>query len=174
MTHDLICHLSFLSPVSLDHIAGACIPETVQAGSHKFRLLGDTIPTHVGGFSEGSSHLYSHQFDSILKLSIVKSVDAANIRPEHRFYEPNMLNTTVVNIISYFYPIGNTPGIRLAQGLPLVEDVDILLLGCGDARNILFTTFCDVTSSMSIIRGSIEHLSDMLKTVADSKSPAVT
>ncbi|KAF8846769.1 hypothetical protein BDZ45DRAFT_812071 [Acephala macrosclerotiorum] len=53
-----------------------------------------------------------------------------------------MLNTTVVNIISYFYPIGNTPPVCLTQDIPPGEDVDILLLGCGDARNILFTTSC--------------------------------
>ncbi len=50
-----------------------------------------------------------------------------------------MLHTAYVDIIQFFYPIGNTPAICLTDGLPWEQDADVLLLGCGDVRNILFT-----------------------------------
>ncbi|KAI0338023.1 hypothetical protein BDW22DRAFT_823484 [Trametopsis cervina] len=42
---------------------------------------------------------------------------------------------------SFFYPIGNTPPVCLTEYLPPGQDADILLLGCGDARNILYTIY---------------------------------
>ncbi|KAF8597207.1 hypothetical protein BDV93DRAFT_527568 [Ceratobasidium sp. AG-I] len=45
-----------------------------------------------------------------------------------------------------FYPMGNTTAVSLTQDLSPEQDADILLLGCGDPRNILFTTYSDVTS----------------------------
>ncbi|TGJ78966.1 hypothetical protein E0Z10_g9806 [Xylaria hypoxylon] len=54
-----------------------------------------------------------------------------------------MLNPPFINVISYFYPIGNTPAVSLTQTIPPGEPVDILLLGCGDVRNILFTSHVD-------------------------------
>jgi Domain of unknown function (DUF4470) len=41
-----------------------------------------------------------------------------------------------------FYPIGNTPAVSLlSHQEPGKEAVDMLLLGCGDARNVLYTVF---------------------------------
>ncbi|RYP66621.1 hypothetical protein DL771_007690 [Monosporascus sp. 5C6A] len=54
-----------------------------------------------------------------------------------------MLTPAVINIISYFYPVGNTPAVSLTQALPPRAVADILLLGCGDVRNILFTSHLD-------------------------------
>ncbi|KAG8710643.1 hypothetical protein FRC11_004270 [Ceratobasidium sp. 423] len=45
----------------------------------------------------------------------------------------------------FFYPIGNTPAISLTQDLSPEQSADILLLGCGDPRNILFTVYSDLT-----------------------------
>lgn len=45
--------------------------------------------------------------------------------------------------INYFYPIGNTPAQFLTQNCP--ADLPVhrgLLLGCGDIRSILFTSWC--------------------------------
>ncbi|KAI1360802.1 hypothetical protein F5Y08DRAFT_348429 [Xylaria arbuscula] len=50
-----------------------------------------------------------------------------------------MLTPATINIQSYFYPVGNTPAISLTQSVPPGDPADILLLGCGDLRNILFT-----------------------------------
>ena len=60
-----------------------------------------------------------------------------------------MLHPTIVNIVSFFYPIGNTPAVCLTQDLPREQEADILLLGCGDVRNILFTIYSDNGSSLS-------------------------
>ncbi|KAJ3538756.1 hypothetical protein NMY22_g5026 [Coprinellus aureogranulatus] len=60
---------------------------------------------------------------------------------------------------SFFYPIGNTPATSLTEHIPPEEDATVLVLGCGDPRNALYTidaedkhplkrnldiTFCDM------------------------------
>ncbi|KIP04368.1 hypothetical protein PHLGIDRAFT_76054 [Phlebiopsis gigantea 11061_1 CR5-6] len=40
---------------------------------------------------------------------------------------------------SFFYPIGNTSPVSLLQHVPPENDADILLLGCGDPRNLLYS-----------------------------------
>ncbi|QRV91846.1 MYND Zn-finger protein [Ceratobasidium sp. AG-Ba] len=47
---------------------------------------------------------------------------------------------------TFFYPIGNTAAVSLTQDLSPEQSADILLLGCGDPRNILFTLFADVNA----------------------------
>jgi hypothetical protein len=54
-----------------------------------------------------------------------------------------MFNPAIVNIVTFFYPVGNTPAVCLTQDLPCEEQADILLLGCGDVRNLLFTAYSD-------------------------------
>ena len=41
----------------------------------------------------------------------------------------------------FFYPSGNTPVVCLTRSLPPGKDADLLLIGCGDVRNILFTLY---------------------------------
>ncbi|KAG8730801.1 hypothetical protein FRC10_002349 [Ceratobasidium sp. 414] len=48
---------------------------------------------------------------------------------------------------TFLHPIGDTAPICLTQDLSPEQSVDILLLGCGDPRNILFTLFADVVVS---------------------------
>jgi hypothetical protein len=43
----------------------------------------------------------------------------------------------------YFYAIGNTSAVSLARDMPPEKDINLLLLGCGDPRNVLFTLFCE-------------------------------
>lgn len=52
-----------------------------------------------------------------------------------------MLTRTYVNLRYWFYAIGNTPAVDLLCDLSLSkgDHVNILSLGCGDVRNILFT-----------------------------------
>ncbi|PKY05703.1 hypothetical protein P168DRAFT_309941 [Aspergillus campestris IBT 28561] len=45
---------------------------------------------------------------------------------------------------SHFYPVGNTPAVCLTHPLPPEQDAHLLLLGCGDARNVLFTIYADL------------------------------
>ncbi|KAJ5591619.1 uncharacterized protein N7459_001988 [Penicillium hispanicum] len=50
-----------------------------------------------------------------------------------------MLCPGIANLVQSFYPVGNTPAVSLTQHLPAGEKADILLLGCGDLRHVLFT-----------------------------------
>ncbi|RDB20212.1 hypothetical protein Hypma_013001 [Hypsizygus marmoreus] len=43
----------------------------------------------------------------------------------------------------FFYPIGNTPPVSFTQDLALEIPADVLLLGCGDPRSILYTVYAD-------------------------------
>ncbi|KZP17755.1 hypothetical protein FIBSPDRAFT_920591 [Athelia psychrophila] len=43
----------------------------------------------------------------------------------------------------YFYPIGNTSAVYLTRDLPPAEPANILLLGCGDPRSILYTIYSE-------------------------------
>ncbi|KAI1139177.1 hypothetical protein F5Y05DRAFT_412278 [Hypoxylon sp. FL0543] len=54
-----------------------------------------------------------------------------------------MFIPSTIPYISQFYPLGNTPAVSLTRGLPQGIDADILLLGCGDVRNILFTAYSE-------------------------------
>lgn len=47
----------------------------------------------------------------------------------------------------WFYPVGNTPPVCLTQNLPPGLDAALLLLGCGDFRNILFTMYSESKTS---------------------------
>ncbi|KAF1944977.1 hypothetical protein EJ02DRAFT_509908 [Clathrospora elynae] len=46
----------------------------------------------------------------------------------------------------FFYPAGNTPAVCLTQSLPPDQDAALLLLGCGDVRNILFTIYSGIST----------------------------
>jgi hypothetical protein len=50
----------------------------------------------------------------------------------------------------FFYPIGNTSAVCLTKDLPLEESANILLLGCGDPRNVLYTIFSEPESGTEI------------------------
>ncbi|EFR01962.1 hypothetical protein MGYG_04963 [Nannizzia gypsea CBS 118893] len=54
---------------------------------------------------------------------------------------PSRLLTT-----KFFYATGNTPAVCLTHSLPPDQDVSLLLLGCGDVRNVLFTAYADLGS----------------------------
>ena len=60
-----------------------------------------------------------------------------------------MMLPATLNLAQYFYPVGNTTPNDLTQTLPPGADANILLLGCGDVRNILFTAHCSGMSSLS-------------------------
>lgn len=43
----------------------------------------------------------------------------------------------------YFYAIGDTPAVCLTRDLPPEERANLLLLGCGDPRHVLYTIFSE-------------------------------
>jgi hypothetical protein len=54
----------------------------------------------------------------------------------------------------FFYPSGNTPAVSLIDHQPPDNGTaEILLLGCGDIRNILYTVFCNQTGARDGFRG---------------------
>jgi hypothetical protein len=48
-----------------------------------------------------------------------------------------------LNLLTFFYPIGNRPATCPTQNLAREERGDTLLLGCGYVRNILFTLYSE-------------------------------
>ncbi|KAK7058233.1 hypothetical protein R3P38DRAFT_2844927, partial [Favolaschia claudopus] len=57
---------------------------------------------------------------------------------------PLFLPTTMAQLLFwpgklFFYPIGNTSAVSLARDVSPDKDISLLLLGCGDPRNVLFT-----------------------------------
>lgn len=54
-----------------------------------------------------------------------------------------------LDLVTRFSPFGKTPAVNLAQNLPPDPEAagKLLLLGCEDVRNVLFTVFSDSKSS---------------------------
>ncbi|KAA1466938.1 hypothetical protein DENSPDRAFT_61383 [Dentipellis sp. KUC8613] len=48
----------------------------------------------------------------------------------------------------HFYPVGNTPAVCLTRDIAPEENANILLLGCGDPRNVLYSVFCEPFESI--------------------------
>lgn len=69
-----------------------------------------------------------------------------------------MLTATVATVTAFFYPVGNTPAKSLTKSIPPKTPADILLLGCGDVRDILFTSH--VNSQCLIIQDGIRSSGD--------------
>ncbi|KAL2195570.1 hypothetical protein P885DRAFT_70208 [Corynascus similis CBS 632.67] len=73
-----------------------------------------------------------------------------SIQSDHFQSSIAMLTPGYANLWVHFYPIGNTPAVFLTQGLPPEKDANILLLGCGDIRNILFTVHSDTRNVLQL------------------------
>ncbi|KAM0086557.1 hypothetical protein ACKRZS_000977 [Fusarium odoratissimum] len=54
-----------------------------------------------------------------------------------------MLTPTIAVKTSFLYAAGNTPATSLTRSVPQGQDVTVLSLGCGDLRNILYTTYLE-------------------------------
>ncbi|KAL7905645.1 hypothetical protein GGI35DRAFT_460121 [Trichoderma velutinum] len=52
-----------------------------------------------------------------------------------------MLTPTVAYRYRWLYAIGNTPATNLARSIPHGQDASLLSLGCGDLRNVLYTSY---------------------------------
>ncbi|MCJ1355455.1 MAG: hypothetical protein MMC33_005447 [Icmadophila ericetorum] len=56
-----------------------------------------------------------------------------------------MITNTYVSLREWFYPIGNTPAVNLLRHTTFSKkrrNIELLLLACGDPRNILFSLYC--------------------------------
>ena len=54
-----------------------------------------------------------------------------------------MAHSVIIPRRTFFYAIGNTCADLLTETLPPEESLDLLLLGCGDPRSILYTAYAD-------------------------------
>ncbi|KAF5619748.1 hypothetical protein F25303_12717 [Fusarium sp. NRRL 25303] len=54
-----------------------------------------------------------------------------------------MLTPTNAVKTSFLYAAGNTPATSLTRSVPQGQDVAVLSLGCGDLRNVLYTTYLE-------------------------------
>lgn len=52
-----------------------------------------------------------------------------------------MLTSTVLRAVRPFFAVGSAPAVSLTQSVPQGVDADILLLGSGDVRDILYTAY---------------------------------
>ncbi|KAJ7171688.1 hypothetical protein C8R43DRAFT_22063 [Mycena crocata] len=43
----------------------------------------------------------------------------------------------------FFYPVGNTSAVSLLRDIAPEDPANVLLLGCGDPRNVLYSIFCE-------------------------------
>lgn len=66
---------------------------------------------------------------------------------------PMMVTPTHLLTDIFFYAVGNTPAVNLTSSVPPDQDADILLLGCGDVRNILFSIYIGMGNGMFCILG---------------------
>lgn len=71
---------------------------------------------------------------------ICQATSAAGVSRKISAY---MLTPTVANRLNWLYAAGNTPATSLTRSIPHGQDADILTLGCGDLRNILFTAYVE-------------------------------
>ncbi|PGH04817.1 hypothetical protein GX51_03303 [Blastomyces parvus] len=62
-----------------------------------------------------------------------------------------MASPVPLNQFSLFHAIGNTPAVCLTQDIPGDEPASLLLLGCGDVRNILFTSYMNSSSARNVL-----------------------
>jgi len=76
-----------------------------------------------------------------------------------------MATPVMVDIITFFYPVGNTSAVHLTRNLPREQTARILLLGCGDIRNIVFTVYMDQDSGKQIPPGIFDFFSNTAQQV---------
>jgi hypothetical protein len=114
-------------------------PARVWLVHFSFRRVFATQSLNVNnqGFQWWAPFIY---FARLTLLIITQTCAQSLFNMSHPLYWPSQ---------QFFYPIGNTPAISLTQDLSPEQSADILLLGCGDPRNILFTLYSDVTTGSS-------------------------
>ncbi|KAH8703907.1 hypothetical protein BGW36DRAFT_444464 [Talaromyces proteolyticus] len=57
-----------------------------------------------------------------------------------------MLEPAHLRRASWFHPVGNTTPVCLTQTIPPDQNATVLMLGCGDIRNVLFTIYSDLNN----------------------------
>ncbi|KAK4154968.1 hypothetical protein C8A00DRAFT_42357 [Chaetomidium leptoderma] len=107
-----------------------------QTWTRQFRIGNEELPTEI------ATHLaHETRIDDEVKASVPGGTTNGFSKGDCSAIA--MLTPGYANLWQHFYPVGNTPAVCLTQGLPPEKRADILLLGCGDVRNIMFTLHCE-------------------------------
>jgi hypothetical protein len=78
-------------------------------------------------------------------------------------FPPSILLPAHILSGPFFYPIGNTPAVSLLSHQPPEQEcINMLLLGCGDVRNILYSVMCNERGN-TLDRYQPDSVSDPLK-----------
>ncbi|EDN10759.1 predicted protein [Histoplasma mississippiense (nom. inval.)] len=82
-----------------------------------------------------------------------------------------MASPVPLNLFPLLHAIGNTPAVCLTQDIPGDEPASLLLLGCGDVRHILFTSY--MNSSSGDIQGCWQSRNVLLLTLVVDNNEGV-
>lgn len=107
--------------------------ELSSLSSGTYRLRTPIVPT-----IQPSNHPQSQVATTVFALE-------AQVTSSHPdlLDDSNMLTPSLITPTTPLYAIGNTPAVSLTRSLPQGIDADILLLGCGDVRHILYTAYSE-------------------------------
>lgn len=81
--------------------------------------------------------------ERVARFNLIATACSVISRSARWALSAEMLTPSVLTVINPFYAIGNTPAVSFTRDLPQGVDADVLLLGCGDVRNILFTAYAE-------------------------------
>ncbi len=70
----------------------------------------------------------------------------------------------------FYYPIGNTSAVSLTRDLATDSNLDVLLLGCGDPRNVLYTMYCEPITGKGRTLGFVFHIANSTRPASYSKN----
>lgn len=54
----------------------------------------------------------------------------------------------------FYYPIGDTPAACYTEDLPPEKGANVLLLGCGECRSVLYTVYSDLQLDSGVFKKS--------------------
>ena len=99
------------------------------------------------GVLEGQNRGATAALESHLSVTCARFVHALGLhapRPRSSLPPTTMSHPFFWPGRYFFYPIGNTSAVSLTRHLPPQERANLLLLGCGDPRHVLYTIFSEL------------------------------
>lgn len=144
----LLCSYRFTSVYFVTLVPGYTVVGTLNVKDPSVSLF-STPEARSPPIDQGSSSFSIHQlkFPSITFIDSSHTTTTNNNRQLTAGQSPQswltMLTPTIAAKTSFLYAAGNTPATSLTRSNPHGQDVDILSLGCGDLRNVLYTTYLE-------------------------------
>ena len=88
------------------------------------------------------SHIFSTSARTSL-FNLLIAIVTAKVGLSTASFFIAMFTPNFVNNVSFHNPVGNTPAVCSTQDLRERRQPELCFLGCGDVRNILFTSYFD-------------------------------